>query len=277
MKSIRSLIAGEAIFIRNGERQIVPSVDIVVGAVVLLTLVNFIHLFFLLLYSTKFQRQSCPCQYSYHRSIFAFRFGRSLLTGERFVIASYFIFWGLYSHPRQVIWFLKVMSTSDNEMETCNLALNSIFVVRPREMHWCGLCHWWWNHHGSYMSGETRFKLTTDNKEVRFFTKIISAITLSLFGISIIVWADWLKRTFKLLAVLSSTRLDVSPRSYFRYVHTITTHDQQFMSLLQNLLVCLTQSLMAKLSLSTLLIKTAQMEFGRSACHCSLEALSGHA
>ena len=42
MKSIKSLIEEEATVIRNGERQTVPSVDIVAGDIVLLTLVNFI-------------------------------------------------------------------------------------------------------------------------------------------------------------------------------------------------------------------------------------------
>ena len=54
MKSIRNLIAEEATVIRNGERQTVPSVDIVVGDIVLLTLVNFILLVLFLLYSSNF-------------------------------------------------------------------------------------------------------------------------------------------------------------------------------------------------------------------------------
>jgi sodium/potassium-transporting ATPase subunit alpha len=45
MKSIRSLIAEEATVIRNGDRQTIPSVDIVAGDIVLLTLVSFIYSF----------------------------------------------------------------------------------------------------------------------------------------------------------------------------------------------------------------------------------------
>ena len=50
------MIVEEASVIRNGECQTLPSVDIVVGDIVLLTAVSFIRLaLLLLLYSTKFQ------------------------------------------------------------------------------------------------------------------------------------------------------------------------------------------------------------------------------
>jgi sodium/potassium-transporting ATPase subunit alpha len=90
-----------------------------------------------------------------------------------------------------------VMSTSDNAMETRNLALNSTFVVQ-------GKCTGVVFATGDRtimgrivaMSGDTKFKLTTVQKEVWFFTKIISAVALSLFCISMIVWAAWLRKTF---------------------------------------------------------------------------------
>jgi sodium/potassium-transporting ATPase subunit alpha len=44
--------------------------------------------------------------------------------------------------------------------------------------------------------GESKFKLTTVQKEVWFFTKIISGVALSLFCLSMIVWATWLNRAF---------------------------------------------------------------------------------
>ena len=46
------------------------------------------------------------------------------------------------------------------------------------------------------MSGETKFKLTTVQREVWFFTKIVSSLALSLFIISIIIWAAWLRTSY---------------------------------------------------------------------------------
>ena len=90
-----------------------------------------------------------------------------------------------------------VTSTSDNAMETRNLALNSTFVVQ-------GKCTGVVFATGDRtikgrivaMSGDTKFKLTTVQKEVWFFTEIISAVALSLFCISMIVWAAWLRVSF---------------------------------------------------------------------------------
>jgi sodium/potassium-transporting ATPase subunit alpha len=90
-----------------------------------------------------------------------------------------------------------VTATSDNAMETRNLALNSTFVVQ-------GNCTGVVFATGDRtimgrivaMSGDTKFKLTTVQKEVWFFTKIISALALGLFCIAVIVWAAWLRTTF---------------------------------------------------------------------------------
>ena len=90
-----------------------------------------------------------------------------------------------------------VLSTSDNAMETRNLALNSTFVVQ-------GKCTGVVFATGDRtimgrivaMSGDTKFKLTTVQKEVWFFTKIISAVAMALFCIAMIVWAAWLRNSF---------------------------------------------------------------------------------
>ena len=90
-----------------------------------------------------------------------------------------------------------VKATSDNAMETRNLALNSTIVVQ-------GKCTGVVFAIGDKtimgrivtMSGDTKFKLTTVQKEVWFFTKIISAVALSFFCISMIVWAAWLRVAF---------------------------------------------------------------------------------
>ena len=90
-----------------------------------------------------------------------------------------------------------VLSTSDNAMETRNLALTSTFVVQ-------GKCTGVVFATGDRtimgriiaMSGDTKFKLTTVQREVWFFTKIISASALCFFCISMIVWAAWLRNAF---------------------------------------------------------------------------------
>lgn len=46
------------------------------------------------------------------------------------------------------------------------------------------------------MSGESKFKLTTIQKEVWFFTKIVSALALGLFSLALIIWAAWLRKSF---------------------------------------------------------------------------------
>lgn len=109
-----------------------------------------------------------------------------------------------YFSPFSILIFEKsdmvpgsTISTSNNPMETRNLALTSTFVVQ-------GKCTGVVFATGDRtimgrivaMSGDTKFKLTTVQREVWFFTKIISAVALSLFCISIIVWAAWLKKSF---------------------------------------------------------------------------------
>jgi sodium/potassium-transporting ATPase subunit alpha len=87
--------------------------------------------------------------------------------------------------------------TSANALESRNLALTSTFVgqgtcsgvvfaVGDRSV--MGLI--------VAMSGETKFKLTTVQQEIWFFTKIISLLALSLFCLAIIVWAAWLRRAY---------------------------------------------------------------------------------
>jgi sodium/potassium-transporting ATPase subunit alpha len=195
MKSIRSLIAEEATVIRNGEPQTVPSVDIVVGDIVLLTLVSFILYFYL--YTKPISKGNrVPADIRIVEASSDLRFDRSLLTGERLVINSYIILLLPSSSTSDMIPG-SVISTSENAMETRNLALNSTFVVQ-------GKCTGVVFATGDRtimgrivaMSGDTKFKLTTVQKEVWFFTKIISAVALGLFCIAMIVWAAWLRNTF---------------------------------------------------------------------------------
>ncbi|KAG1826819.1 calcium ATPase transmembrane domain M-containing protein [Suillus subaureus] len=99
------------------------------------------------------------------------RFDRSLLTGES--------------------------ATSNNALETRNLALTSTFVVQ-------GTCHGVVFATGDRtvmgrlvkMSGETKFKLTTIQREVWFFTKIISYVALFFFCSSILLYGVWLRTSY---------------------------------------------------------------------------------
>lgn len=88
-------------------------------------------------------------------------------------------------------------TTADNALETRNLALTSTFVTQ-------GTCHGVVFATGDRtvmgrlvkMSGETKFKLTTIQKEIWFFTKVISSVALSLFCISLLLYGVWLRTTY---------------------------------------------------------------------------------
>jgi sodium/potassium-transporting ATPase subunit alpha len=94
--------------------------------------------------------------------------------------------------------------TSQNALETRNLALTSTFVVQ-------GTCVGVVFAIGDRsimgrivaMSGEAKFKLTTVQQEVWFFTKIVSGLALSLFSLAIIIWAAWLRTSFPLFETAS--------------------------------------------------------------------------
>ncbi|KAF7797702.1 hypothetical protein EIP86_008902 [Pleurotus ostreatoroseus] len=162
MKSIKSLIAEEATVIREGKQQTINSMDVVVGDLVALRMGDRV-----------------PADIRLTEVSSDVRFDRSLLTGESDMIPG------------------AVDATSDNALETRNLALTSTFVVQ-------GTCTGVVFAIGDKsvmgrivaMSGETKFKLTTVQREVWFFTKIISGLALLLFIISIVVWAAWLRKSF---------------------------------------------------------------------------------
>ncbi|KAI0091380.1 calcium ATPase transmembrane domain M-containing protein [Irpex rosettiformis] len=162
MSSIKSLIAQDATVVRDGNRQTVPASDIVAGDIVSLSIGDRV-----------------PADLRIVEASSDVRFDRSLLTGESDMIPGC------------------VDATSDNALETRNLALSSTFVVQ-------GTCTGVVFAIGDKtvmgrivaMSGETKFKLTTVQREIWFFTKIVSSLALSLFVISIIVWATWLRKSF---------------------------------------------------------------------------------
>ena len=87
--------------------------------------------------------------------------------------------------------------TSDNALETRNLALTSTFVVQG---NCTGVCFAIGDKTVMgrlvAMSGEHKFKLTTVQREVWHFTKIISSVALFAFGLSLILWGAWLRTSF---------------------------------------------------------------------------------
>ncbi|KAG2362612.1 hypothetical protein BDR07DRAFT_1484553 [Suillus spraguei] len=170
MKSIKSLIAHEAAVIRDGSQQIIKTPDIVVGDVTVLN-----------------AGDRVPADMRVVQASSDLRFDRSLLTGESEMVPG------------------AVDATSDNALETRNLALASTFVVQ-------GTCHGVVFATGDRtvmgrlvkMSGETKFKLTTIQRELWFFTKIVSYIALFFFCLSILLYGVWLRTSYPGYDTLSS-------------------------------------------------------------------------
>ena len=104
------MIAEKGTVIRNGLPQFIPSEDIVVGDIVLLSCIRIVEV--------------SP----------DLHFDRSLLTGERFVIVllPLNIYLGLTTQFKSYMISGTVDSTSENAMETRNLALNSTIVVQGK-------------------------------------------------------------------------------------------------------------------------------------------------
>ncbi|KAG1816771.1 uncharacterized protein BJ212DRAFT_1430271 [Suillus subaureus] len=162
MKSIKSLIAHEAAVIRDGKQQLILATDIVVGDIVVLS-----------------TGDRVPADLRIVTASSDLRFDRSLLTGESDMVPG------------------SLDATSDNALETRNLALTSTFVTQ-------GTCNGIVFATGDRtimgrlvkMSGETKFKLTTIQKEVWFFTKVISSVAFSMFGISLLLFGVWLRTSY---------------------------------------------------------------------------------
>ncbi|KZV91494.1 calcium ATPase [Exidia glandulosa HHB12029] len=157
MNSIKSLVASDAVVIRDLQRETIPADDIVVGDLVELTL-----------------GQRCPADMRLIKVSSDCKFDRSLLTGE--------------SDPVPAT----IDPSSENPLETKNLALMSTFLVS-------GSCTGIVFQIGDnsvmgrlvLMSANTKFKMTTIQREVWFFTKIVSGLALGLFALSMITWAAW--------------------------------------------------------------------------------------
>ncbi|KZT07880.1 calcium ATPase transmembrane domain M-containing protein [Laetiporus sulphureus 93-53] len=162
MSSITTLIAENASVIRDGQHQTISAKDLVVGDIVTLSMGDRV-----------------PADIRLVQASSDLHFDRSLLTGESELIPG------------------ALEMTSDNALETRNLALTSTFVVQ-------GNCLGVVFAIGDKsimgrivaMSSETKFKLTTIQREVWHFTKIISCIAITMFSIALIVWGAWLRSSY---------------------------------------------------------------------------------
>jgi sodium/potassium-transporting ATPase subunit alpha len=147
MRSIKSLIAQDATVVRGGTRQVIKAADLVVGDIVLMSM-----------------GERVPADLRIFEASSDLRFDRSLLTGERYAF---------FFHPSLKIADEtpsepipgNLTATSDNPLETHNLALSSTFVTQ-------GTCSGVVFAIGDKstmgrivaMSGETKFKMTPMQK-----------------------------------------------------------------------------------------------------------------
>ncbi|EJD43828.1 calcium ATPase [Auricularia subglabra TFB-10046 SS5] len=162
MKAITGLVASETVVIRDMERLTIPAEDVVVGDLVELTI-----------------GQRCPADMRLVSVSSDCKFDRSLLTGE--------------SDPVPAT----VEPTSENALETKNLALMSTFLVT-------GSCKGIVFQIGDNsvmgrlvrLSSNTKPKMTTIQRELWFFTRIISILALTVFCVGLIVWAAWLRTSY---------------------------------------------------------------------------------
>ncbi|KAG2036278.1 E1-E2 ATPase-domain-containing protein [Suillus americanus] len=162
MKSIKSLIAHEAVVIRDGNQPIIKAADIVVGDAAALNAVDRV-----------------PADMRVVQASSDLRFDRSLLTGESQMVSG------------------TLHATSDNALETRNLVLTSTFVVQGT-CHGVVFATGDRTVMGRLvkMSGETEFKLSTIQGEVWFFTKIVSYVALFFFSLSILLYGVWLRTSY---------------------------------------------------------------------------------
>lgn len=110
MNSIKSLVASDAVVIRDLQRETIPAEDIVVGDLVELTI-----------------GQRCPADLRLVKVSADCKFDRSLLTGERCVLHVEIIPMTDSRLSNPVAGTID--ASSENPLETKNLALMSTFLV----------------------------------------------------------------------------------------------------------------------------------------------------
>ncbi|KAI8908995.1 calcium ATPase transmembrane domain M-containing protein [Gorgonomyces haynaldii] len=162
MKSIQSLVAEQALVIREGKEVLVDAIELVPGDIVLLSM-----------------GQRVPADIRLLEVSSDLKFDRSLLTGESKLINA------------------TVEPTDENALETKNLALSSTFVVQGRAK---GVVFQIGDNTiiGQIvkMSGKQKESLTPIQKEINFFTIIISSVAAFFFALSMLIWGVWIRVSY---------------------------------------------------------------------------------
>jgi len=162
MKSIRSLVAEQALVIRDGKEQRIDSKNIVVGDVVLLTM-----------------GQRVPADIRLIEISADLKFDKALLTGESDLISG------------------TIEPTDETPLESKNLAFSSTFVAQGRAR---GIVYEIGDNTvmGNIvkLAGKKRTALTHIQKGLNAFTLIISVVATSFFCIAVLLWGVWLKTDY---------------------------------------------------------------------------------
>ncbi|KAJ3269383.1 hypothetical protein HDV01_001458 [Terramyces sp. JEL0728] len=162
MQSIQNLVALEALVIRDGIEQKIDSTKLVPGDLVQLSM-----------------GQRVPADIRLTEVSSDLLFDRSLLTGESKLVNG------------------AVDPTDENPLESKNLALSSTFVVRGKAK---GIVFQTGDEtiigQIVQMSGKQKESMTPIQKEINFFTVIISCLAVTFFVVSVLAWVFWIKNSY---------------------------------------------------------------------------------
>ncbi|KAH6562071.1 hypothetical protein BASA50_004195 [Batrachochytrium salamandrivorans] len=162
MKSIQSLMAESATVLRDGIRQDIPAIDVVVGDVVCLSL-----------------GQRVPADLRIVDMTSDLKFDRSLMTGESDPISA------------------SLTPTDTNPLQTHNLALSSTFVAQGAG---AGVVFAIGDNTVMgrivTMSAKQKTKMTTLQKEINYFTVIITLVAATMFTAAMLTWTFWLRHSY---------------------------------------------------------------------------------
>ena len=162
MKSIRSLVAEQAVVVRDGNEELIDAKNVVVGDVILLSM-----------------GQRVPADIRLIEVSADLKFDKSLLTGESELIAG------------------TLEPTDDNPLESRNLAFSSTFVAQGRAR---GIVYAIGDNTiiGQIvkMSGKQKTSATPIQKGLNLFTIIISIVAISFFSLVMLLWGVWIRTSY---------------------------------------------------------------------------------